>query len=452
MALNPTDLGNFDLLTNMQGNILKGHGRDHTTHIFVHFDNSKKAQAKKWIKNFSETMLTSAQKQLKQREIYKRNKIAAGLFASFYLSNKGYTALGLAAPTDASFSLGMNSAATQSKLNDPLPATWDAGYQGDIHAMVLLAHDNTDEMGTIAQAIIEQIDKFSTILHIEYGHAIRNENGDGIEHFGYVDGVSQPLFLQDEVDDFKKGKTLPLQWDPEAPLSLVLVQDVPGDSTANGSYFVFRKLEQQVRAFNEAEEKLGKKLGLADEERAGAMLVGRYEDGTPLTMNEEDGIIGSGAENNFNYDNDALGAKCPFHAHIRKSNPRGADSNGLASDKARIMARRGIPYGLRNVGTAIGPSIPQMPENGVGLLFMSYQANIGSQFEFIQSSWVNNPNFPAPGNGSDPILGQGIVSRGDFAVEYNNAATLKRESFNSFVTLKGGEYFFAPSITFLKNM
>ena len=454
MALDPTNLSNFDLLSNLQGNILKGHGREHTTHIFIHFDASKKTEAKKWINNLTGGTITSAQKQLKEREVFKRNGIPGKLFASFYLSAAGYTALSLIPPPDSSFNAGMKSPATQTKLKDPLASTWDEGYRGNIHAMLLLAHDSVNDMGLIAQDMIETIDKFSKILHIEYGHAIRNANGDGIEHFGYVDGVSQPIFLKDELDEFKKDKPTPLNWDPEAPLSLVLVQDVATDPTANGSYFVFRKLEQRVKAFNEAEEKLANKLHLVkdDRERAGAMIVGRYEDGTPITLNEEDGIIASGAQNNFNYDNDAQGAKCPFHAHIRKSNPRGSDSNGVASDKTHIMARRGIPFGLRNVNTNITPSIPQMPDDGVGLLFMSYQASLGNQFEFIQSNWVNNPDFPHQGDGSDPILGQGIVSNGKFAKKYDDAGSLQQENFQSFVTLRGGEYFFAPSLKFLADV
>src|SRR5439155_488625 len=91
------------------------------------------------------------------------------------------------------------------------------------------------------------------------------------------------------------------------------------------------KLEQHVRKFKEAEKALAKKLGLKseeDRERAGAMIVGRYEDGTPLTLSEEDKMIGSAITNNFNYHEtraglaDDKGLRCPFHAHIRKSNPR----------------------------------------------------------------------------------------------------------------------------------
>ena len=147
MALNPNDLANFDLLSNLQGNILKGHGREHTTHIFVHFDASKIMQAKKWIRSFADNTLTSAQKQLKQREVFKRTGIPGGIFASFFISASGYTALGLVQPPDASFKAGMKAPATKALLKDPDKTTWDHGYNTDIHAMVLLANDDSDEMG-----------------------------------------------------------------------------------------------------------------------------------------------------------------------------------------------------------------------------------------------------------------------------------------------------------------
>ena len=50
----------------------------------------------------------------------------------------------------------------------------------------------------------------------------------------------------------------------------------PDPTVHLGSYFIFRKLEQNVRRFKEGEEQLASDLGLVDEdrERAGAMLVG----------------------------------------------------------------------------------------------------------------------------------------------------------------------------------
>lgn len=450
-----------DFFSNLQGNILKGHGRDFTNHIFIKFDNDrtgstfKKDSAKKWIKKFAEDKITSCNAQLKENELYKRHNVSGGTFFSFYLTADGYDYLGKnqsKAFTDESFKAGMK--ASKSKLNDPDKSKWDSGFRDEIHAMILIADGDSKTLSLAAKQILEEMDGFAKIQTIEYGEAIRNANGDGLEHFGYVDGISQPLFFKDEIEGNIKNN-MALVFDPSANLDLVLLKDPLTDvEDAFGSYFVFRKLEQHVRSFKKAEKKLAKALDLNgdDVERAGAMLVGRFEDGTPVTVSKKPDLIGSGALNNFNYHEDGDGAKCPFHAHIRKSNPRrGAD------DKTHTMARRGITYGHRNITTEIDPLPEQMPEDGVGLLFMSFQKSIINQFEFIQEKWVNDSDFPKDNNGIDPIIGQDndqSISIGKFAKIYGIVPDESElpQPFKNFVSLKGGEYFFAPSIPFLQNI
>ena len=155
---------------------------------------------------------------------------------------------------------------------------------------------------------------------------------------------------------------------------------------AFGSYSVFRKLEQDVKGFKQAEAKLATELGLQGEfwERAGAMLVGRFEDGTPVQLDDEEGLINNAVLNNFDYETDKA-SKRPFHAHIRKVNPRsGLLNGGMAAAKEHIMARRGITYGTRDDNPNDG-QVYNKPEGGVGLLFMSYQASIKSN-ELIEKS------------------------------------------------------------------
>ena len=454
----------FDrMLSNLQGNILKGHGRNHTQHIFIQFDTGKVEQTKAWLKSFSSKKVTSCKKQLLETERFKRNGVSGDTFYGLLLTAEGYRLLGKdPGEFEASFTDGMSKA----KLNDPKQAKWEVGFRDTIHAMILIADSDEDKLALAAKDIITEIDlhlipevsgtAFAKICTIEYGHAIRNSNGDGLEHFGYVDGISQPLFFYNEVKDNKDANTSPLIFDPSASLDLVLVEDpFVKNEDAFGSYFVFRKLEQQVKNFKTAEKALATTLGLQDDdaERAGAMIVGRFEDGTPITMHNEAGMISSGIMNNFNYSKDTDGAKCPFHSHIRKANPR---KNLPAGDdhKSHIMARRGIPYGRRDVSTEIDPSIPQMPNDGVGLLFMSFQKSITNQFEFIQTKWVNEPDFPKKNDGIDPIIGQDGVtnkSTGKFAQKYDSKSSLESQPFDQFVHLKGGEYFFAPSIAFLKK-
>ena len=134
------------------------------------------------------------------------------------------------------------------------------------------------------------------------------------------------------------GSFLPLS---AFPLQTALVKD-PGvyDDVSYGSFFIFRKLEQFVRGFKKREVEIAEILSLEGEksELAGAMIVGRFEDGTPVTMSDEARKLKP--PNDFNYAGDP-GSRCPFHAHIRKVNPRGSSGT---EERSHIMARRGIPF------------------------------------------------------------------------------------------------------------
>jgi Dyp-type peroxidase family len=470
--LDPMDFANDSLFSDLQGNILKGHGRDHTTHIFIHFNAGRKRDVKKWLQEFSKDHVTSFKKQLKDRELYKRNKIDGGLFASVFISAHGYDYLfdknERKVFEDPAFVVGMKERIGAN--NDPNKGKWEEGFRRDSHIMVLLADDNQNRMGEFAKELLIVLDKFSHICTVEYGHGIRNANGDGLEHFGYVDGISQPLFLKDEVSaymSFHNTNEADAKFNPIASTDLVLLEDPYSEENDKknkgfGSYFVFRKLEQHVQAFKKSE----KALGL--DELGGAYIVGRFEDGTPTIKSDEDGMIGSGNFNNFDYKGDLSGGKCPHFAHIRKMNPREdikkKDGYEFDDHKSHIMARRGIPYGIRDVSTEIDPTILQMPKGDVGLLFMSYQKSIVNQFEFIQQSWSNDRDFAIGGTGIDPIIGESkddaskkVDRLYDFPKNYGDDLNtipkpVDSKNFDQFVDMKGGEYFFAPSISFLRNI
>jgi len=454
------DFAQDDFLKKLQGNILKGHGRDHTTHIFMRFKEGYEEDVRDWIKTLAEENLTSFRLQLKERDLYKKHKTPGSIFCSFYLTPDGYRYLGFDDVDerfeDAAFSAGMKNRLDVNQ--DPDTGFWEEGLAGEIHAMLLIADDDPLKMGKLAKELLVKLEFFAEINTVEYGNAIRNANGDGLEHFGYVDGVSQPLFLKDEVDDYMADHGIinlgTAPFDPTADSDLVLIED-PYDVGNNsfGSYFVFRKLEQNVREFKEAEENLG--LG----ELGGAYIVGRFEDGSPVVLTDEEGMINSGGYNNFDYSSDPSGGKCPHFAHIRKTNPRHDFFDG-DDHKGHIMARRGIPFGHRNVDTALDPIHAQMPTGGVGLLFMSYQKSIENQFEFIQNAWANNASFPPistpQDTGVDIIIGHPHVTNPpprtyNFPSSYG-AASRTPLTVEQFVTMKGGEYFFAPSIPFLENL
>ncbi|MDF2193705.1 Dyp-type peroxidase domain-containing protein [Paraflavitalea sp. CAU 1676] len=454
--IDPMDFSDDPLLSKLQGNILKGHGRDLTAHLFLRFYKSKEKAARAWIRTELAPQLTSFKKQLFERERYNRNAVKGGMFTAFFITAAGYRALDYenvdVMLTDQGFLKGMKG--RREKINDPVKEQWEKGYQGEIHAMVLLADDDAARLIRGIRDIIDSVTGIADIATMENGNVLRNENDDGIEHFGYVDGISQPLFLKDEVERYMKSHRTDAgnaHFNPAADIFEVLHKDpYAEDQEAYGSYFVFRKLEQNVKGFKEAEEALD--LG----ELGGAYLVGRFEDGSPVRLTDDEGMIGGGMYNNFNYGKTDLEQKesstrCPYFAHIRKTNSR------RNTPKTPLIARRGIPYGTKGKVKDSEHDTDSFPEKGVGLLFMCYQVSIEKQFEEVQRLANDYTTSGTSKLGIDAIIGQPAADASDafkyeFPFQYGQNGQVRKGTFNQFVTLKGGEYFFAPSIPFLKKL
>jgi Dyp-type peroxidase family len=322
----------------------------------------------------------------------------------------------------------------RSALNDPEKTCLDQPYNSDfnIDAMLLVADDDERKLSCAAQKLFDDIASFTKKCAVEHGHAIRNEKRQSKEPFGYVDNISQPSFFEsDKQEDVSK-------WNPAIGPSLVLVQDpcsgLEGQpDLAFGSYLVYRKLEQDVIGFQDKIKELANQLEIRCEERAAALVMGRYRDGTPLSQHDTP-VFDNLAPNYFNYEDDTDGKICPYHAHIRLMNNR--NTGGEFKPDRRFIARRSIPYGPDEQGK-------------VGLHFMCYQSSIRGQFWSLQLHYAN-------GQPLDPIIGQPI--RGQQGDEINTGQKWPRLRaneichFHSFVAFKGGEFFFAPSISFLKKL
>src|SRR5262249_53639705 len=179
------------------------------------------------------------------------------------------------------FEMGMRM--RRAYLADPSPKEWESKFQKPLHAMIIFADDRVE---VLTERLSQLRNELQGLAHvgIEFGLTMRNEAQNPIEHFGYVDGISQPLFFKSDLKRTRSKKwTLPKRWNPLAGPRLVLVKDPYGNSqSACGTYLVFRKLEQNVRGFKAREKALATELNLRDRERGGAMVVGRFEDGTPL--------------------------------------------------------------------------------------------------------------------------------------------------------------------------
>jgi Dyp-type peroxidase family len=479
LAWKKADAEQLKMLQALQGNILKGHGREFATQLFFKLDATKPLQSRRLLRELANHHITTAHQQLLGTEFFKSSGQSAGPFVHLALSFAGYQALGAAAsaPNDPDFQGGMKSTASLAALADPPIANWEPAFQQDLHGMVLAADETAAETATLVGHLHALMDDAgATVVHIQRGAAVRNTAGDGIENFGYIDGRSQPLLLEEDIAD-ENRRAGSVRWDPAFALDTALLKDPgagAGDSVSvsHGSFLVFRKLEQNVRGFKQREQEVADLLGLtgAARELAGALLVGRFEDGTPVTLS--DTARAAAPPNDFNYRGDT-GQRCPLHAHIRKSNPRGSGGGETETqERLHLMPRRGILY--EDVKRSVHPDelpeadslaefiskvAPLLPTGGVGLLFMAYNQKIAQQFKFTQQSWVNKSNFPAVPSGPhgiDPLIGQGANKAGDQKLfkEWDNSASpvVNNAGMAGFVTMKGGEYFFSPSLTFLRGL
>jgi Dyp-type peroxidase family len=265
------------------------------------------------------------------------------------------------------------------------------------------------------------------------------------EHFGFKDGISQPVPAP--ADAPPTG----LSWDDKVKVGEVLqgfpterdkgyaVPEQPDALLDRGSFLVVRKLRQYTGRFARRTYQEAKKIGL-DQELVMAKLMGRWRDGRPLASPETTG-------NDFNFAKDPHGSACPFHSHIRRTNPR--DLGGTAFSKSRMprILRRGMSY-----GAPVHPDAPDDEDRG--LVFMAYNAHLAEQFEVVQR-WVAGGNASGGYSAqSDPLLGVVDGSGGPrlFTFEHDGRPHEIDLGPDPFVTLQWGAYFFVPSVAALKGL
>jgi Dyp-type peroxidase family len=418
------------------------------------------------------------------------------------------------------------------RLGDPQGAgvpgdvsTWKIGAPDRIpDALFIIAGDDKDVVQEAVDSFLATSRSFGIDCPIfDIGHDVAafstasEQFPGGREHFGFKDGVSQPGIrgrMTASATDFLTTRTMAARADPgssepefsapgqplvcvgefvfgyprqldnngrraDAPWKLGPEPFAP-DPTAigpfwarNGSFLVYRRLRQDVPAFNRFLQDQARQLaGLPDfagltAEQLGTLLVGRWPSGAPVLRASaleapaaDNPLLGrtSGANNAFGFNGpeadphdgfspavvDPFGQVCPQAAHIRKVNPRNlnTDQGALTATLVRRILRRGIPYGPPlTFGSTEDPTGDER-----GLLFLSYMTSIRDQFEFLSASWMNSPSKPTPqlppaDSGFDMIVGQN--SRERFCLVGPQAARVSSTS--QWVIPTGGGYFFAPS-------
>ncbi|PZU10199.1 MAG: hypothetical protein DI605_06310 [Sphingomonas sp.] len=301
------------------------------------------------------------------------------------------------------------------------------------------------------------------------------------EHFGFADGVSQPIPFDETAivgaaeRDYWNGIPLgdvllghrdshhEIAPSPSAP---PLAPGAPDPELAphplaegmldfglDGSYMVVRELKQDVAAFWNSLDAAAERIRLRDPHHSAHVtadwiaerVIGRTRDGELLCPA---GSLLPDAGNAFGFfDRDRHGYGCPVGSHVRRSNPR----DGLAPDagsrdalleaaNAHRFLRRGRKYGTTIADRHVDDHADR------GLLFICLNTDIGRQFEFVQQTWLLNSNFATLYDEMDPLLG----AKGHMTIR--EKPLRRRIAVDTFVQMAGGDYFFLPSIPALRYL
>jgi Dyp-type peroxidase family len=333
-------------------------------------------------------------------------------------------------------------------VNDP--KNWDQPYgKSDVHIGVSAFSDSEEDRRRILGIAREQLE-ISSGVSVLAMQDFGAQPGD-LNSLGYKDGIDQPAIEGSGVDPLpgqgggiKAGEFI-LGYAGEAGVPLPMPQpDILG---RNGTYVGLRKYQSRVGAFN----RFLRANGSTEEEREllAAKLVGRWRSGAPLTLAPEVDNPAVGADpqrnNDFDYANDARGRQVPFGCHIRRMNPRDTKLTRLTDVNIHRIIRRGTTYGPPYDPNALSEADDEVPR---GAIFLFISARAMATIEFLQQEWINDGNFIGAGNERDPIVG--LQEDGATFTIPKEPVRRRVHSIETFNVLRGGEYFFMPSLSALK--
>jgi len=438
-------------MANIQGNVI-GFNKDFQTLLHFHIDNA--AAFRPAIAELGRRVATAEEvlgfnrlfKQVRDRRGY------SGTLKSTWM-NVAFSSAGLAMLrddvdlfADGSFRRGM--VKRSQALGDHPEDLEDWKVRDDTaHLMIIVAADAADDCSAEVEHVRELIRTRGGATEIwrDDGSALKGPLGQR-EHFGFRDGISQPGLrgrASDDTTDLLTPRSTPdsptrgkpgqeLVWPGEFVFGYPdqdgsrhrgkadWMKDGAGFLLApewarDGSYLVFRRLQQNVYRFHKS---LQETRGDSTAAAAGARIVGRWASGAPIIR------APNGDEPDFASDNEFTFAEgvCPGNAHIRKVNPR--DDLADVDQMRHRLLRRGIPFGAKSDST---PEAPVKDNDDRGLLFLAYMTSIKDQFEFVMRSWANNKDFHNGGVGADALLDP------------------------RWIVPTGGGYYFAPSVSALKQ-
>jgi len=432
-------------LDDIQGNVLRPYGFQHAAFLFVHLRDRDNARA--WLAEHLGEVTSAAP--------WADGKPETTLNVRFTFA--GLQALGLPEAALATFpeTFREGMAARAPLLGDlgaNSPSEWEQGLGTD-QAHVLLRIDARDatRLDREVDRLVESLAGSTEVVNEQRSAFLES----GRNHFGYVEGAGAVAILGNELIAHR-GEGIPEPkdgWRALKPGEFILgyededaeLPDAPVEPYGrNGTYMVYRKYFMDVPLFTSYLRERAAATGW-DEELLAAKLMGRWRDGTPLVLspNRPDPALAADPArvDDFRYDDDAAGLRCPLGAHIRRANPRDALGWGGALSLRHRMIRRGVSYGPP-------PEDPDV-EDGVdrGLVFTCFVASLERQFETVQTIWLNDGNVFKLGDDKDFLLGP-EDPHGKMTIQGDPPVFLSPQP--AFVRLRGGEYLFQPGIAALR--
>jgi len=485
-----------DALGDIQGFLTSGYGHlPLATYLFLQFHDRARAQA--WLEQLAPSITSSAPWPVAPDG----TKIKPWSAVNLALTAAGLAALGLPPRVLCSFPIEFQEdiarphrSAILGDTDESAPARWEVGGSENppIHAAVLVHANSPLEMDRVCeaqrrlvQATAGAVSEISSAVQTGY----RPESNR--EPFGFRDGMGQPsiqgltgkgvptgefilgylnhygiIAPTPVVDADLDGATIlpPLENPYHAHPAL-------RDLGRNGSYVVYRKLQQDVAGFWQfMKREASRARGGEDPAHMvwlASRLVGRWPSGAPIAVTPDTDSPRLGDHDEFLYKDDPDGFACPLGAHVRRVNPRDVikpygHEQSLSMSEAHRLLRRGRVFGpplfdpqvLDAPASPGGEVLRDLRDDGEprGIHFLCVNASIKSQFEFVQQTWCNNPRFSGLHDNKDPIAGNNGCP-GDppsYMTIPGGPVPLRTAAVPRFVTVKGGAYLFMPSLAALR--
>ena len=454
-------------LTDMQGFLARGYGGLPEA-SFLLFRIEEPAATQAWLREIAADVTPADPKPTQ-----------SALQVAF--TGDGLRALGFGDDTlqtfDQAFWEGMDAPYRQRILGDDgtsAPENWRWGTEETpAHVLVMLFAVDPDTLEARVETVRDGLRGLA-----ETGRLDTTSFDPAREHFGFRDGISQPIvdglsrtgapentvppgeFFLGYPNAYGERPVRPSvapAHDPEEILPRTETEHsgLRGDLGHNGTYVVFRQLSQDVQGFwtfvtEASEEVYG---SAAERHRLAAKMVGRWRNGAPLALSPDE--PDAEPRDDFGYhEEDPDGLRCPFSSHLRRSNPRdslegGPEQSTTVSNRHRLV-RRGRPYGPPLADDFdVDDMLAADDDAERGLHFLCLCSDIARQFEFTQQTWIENKKFSGLYDDPDPLMGSPEDESTTFTIP-DTPVRRRVTDMQRFVEVRGGAYFFMPSRTALR--